>query len=136
MAKQTGLGATVSVDDSAGTVRNISNDITQFSSQTPRGLQDITGVDKSAIERQALLADGKFSASGIFNPAAAPSSHAVFKDIHTSSATRTVTLVYPGPATLTMEVLFSNYTITRSSSGELTWSVEGELANGTAPAWT
>lgn len=133
MAKQTGLGCTVTVDNSGGTGQNISNDVTSFNASTPRGLQDITGVDKSAIEKQGLLADGKFTATGVFNPSL---SHNVFKDIHTSAATRTVVLAYPGPATLTMEMLFSNYQITRAQSGELTWSVDAELANGTAPAWT
>lgn len=133
MAKQTGLGCTVTIDTSAGTPTAITNDVTSFNASTPKGLQDITGVDKSAIERQGLLADGKFTATGIFNPAL---SHNVFKDIHTSATTRTATLVYPGSATLTMELLFSNYQISRSASGELTWSVDGELANGTAPAWT
>ena len=135
MAKQTGLGVTVTIDDSGGTGRAITNDVTSITASTPRGMQDITGVDKSAIERQGLLADGKISLTGVFNPAATMS-HAVFKDIHTNAATRTVVIVYPGPATLTMEMLFSDYVLSRPQSGELTWSVEGELANGTAPAWT
>lgn len=135
MAKQTGLGVTVTVDDSTGTGRAITNDVTSINASTPRGLQDITGVDKSAFERQGLLADGKITLNGVFNPAA-NMSHAVFKDVHTSATTRTVVIVYPGPATLTMEMLFSNYALSRPQSGELTWSVEGELANGTAPAWT
>ena len=35
MAKESGLGATVSVDDSGGTLRDISNDVTDFTINTP-----------------------------------------------------------------------------------------------------
>jgi hypothetical protein len=37
--------------------RAIKNDITNWQMATPRGVQDITGVDKSANERLLLLAD-------------------------------------------------------------------------------
>ncbi len=58
MAKETGLGwTTLSVDDSGGTPVVIKNDITDLSISTPRGVQDVTGVDKSAKEALLLLAD-------------------------------------------------------------------------------
>ncbi|HSW43157.1 MAG TPA: hypothetical protein VLM76_11670 [Patescibacteria group bacterium] len=133
MTKRTGIPVTLTIDNSAGVAQNISNDVTSINASTPRGLQDITGLDRSAFERLGLLADGKLSISGVFNPLL---SHLVFRDVHTSAVTRTVVIVYPGPATLTMEMLFSDYAITRAQSGELTWSAEGELANGVAPAWS
>src|SRR5262249_49351406 len=58
MAKATGIGwTTLSVDDSSGTPVVIKNDVTNLQFATPRGVQDVTGVDKSAIERLLLLAD-------------------------------------------------------------------------------
>jgi hypothetical protein len=79
MAKESGLGATVSVDDSGGTLRDISNDVTDFTINTPRAEQNVTGVDKSANERLQLLADGAFTLNGVYNDAA-NKSHDVFKD--------------------------------------------------------
>ena len=32
--------------------------------------------------------------------------------------------------------LYSDYAITRSATGELTWAVTGALADGTVPSWS
>jgi hypothetical protein len=134
MPKQTGLGMTVSVDDSAGSLKNISNDVRSVNIGTSRGVQDVTGVDKSAMERLLLIADGTVTLAGILNPDA-NLSHDVFKTVCTSAVVRTTTLNY-GTPTLSMELLYSKYDVTRADSGELTWTAEGSLANGTAPTWT
>ena len=57
MAKESGIAMSIAVDDSGGSARTISNDITDFSLNTPRNVQVITGLDKSAEERLQLLAD-------------------------------------------------------------------------------
>src|ERR1044072_3154205 len=60
--KLTGLGwTTLSLDDGAASLQDIKNDVTNFNFAMPRGVQDVTGVDKSAYERLLLLAD--FSAA-------------------------------------------------------------------------
>lgn len=134
MAKASGLGqTTLSVDDSSGTAQAIKNDITNWQMSTPRGVQDITGVDKSANERLLLLADASVTLNGVFN-AAANQSHAVFKTVPSTSVARTVTQTVNG-VTLAFEALFSDYQLTRSDSGELTWSAPGALADGTVPTW-
>lgn len=134
MAKESGLGwTTLSVDDSAGAAKAIKNDVTNFSFATPRGVQDVTGVDKSAMERLLLLADFSIDLNGVFNDAA-DLSHAVFKTVPSTSVNRTVTLVVSGQ-TLANECLFTDYTLTRSASGELTWTAPGVLADGTVPTW-
>lgn len=136
MAKVSGITTSVTVDDSGGVARIISNDVTSITAATPRGVREITGLDKSAVERILLLADGNVTINGIFNTAA-NNSHDVFKTVPTQSGTvtRTVVIGYPG-ATLTMEMVFSDYSITRAEDGSLVWSAPGALANGTAPAWT
>jgi hypothetical protein len=138
MAKSSGITTTVNVDDSGGTPRNLSNDITSINVSTPRGVQDITGLDKSAIERLLLLADGQVTITGVFNPTATTSAHAVFKTVPSTSVARTVTVLYntTPAATLAMEILFTDYAVSRSQSGELTFSAPGQLADGTAPSWT
>ena len=134
MAKSTGLGQTaLSIDDAAGTPRDIRNDITNWQLATPRGVQDVTGVDKSANERLLLLADASITVNGVANPAA-NRQHDVFKTVSSTSVARTVTLTVNG-VTLANEMLFSDYQLTRSDSGELTWSAPGALADGTVPTW-
>jgi hypothetical protein len=134
MAKSSGLGqTTLSVDDSAGTARAIKNDITNWQMSTPRGVQEITGVDKSAVERLLLLADGSVTLNGVFNPTA-NQSHDVFKTVPSTSVLRTVTQTVNG-VTLAMEMLPTDYQLTRSDSGELTFSVPLSLADGTVPTW-
>lgn len=135
MAKKSGLAwSALSVDDSAGTVRDIRNDITNFQFATPRAVQDVTGIDRSANERLLLLADFSITLNGVFNDATV-SSHAVFKTVPSTSVLRTVTLTITGN-TINNECLFTDYNITRSASGELTWSAPGVLADGTVPTWS
>ncbi len=135
MAKESGLGwTTLSVDDSAGAAQVIKNDVTNFSFATPRGVQDITGVDKSAMERLLLLADFSITMNGVFNDDA-NFSHAVFKTIPSTSVLRAITLAVSGQ-TLVNETMLSDYALTRAQSGELTWTVPGVLANGAVPTWS
>lgn len=134
MAKESGLGwTTCSVDDASGTARAIKNDITNLQFATPRGVQDITGIDKSAYERLLLLADFSVTLNGVFNDAA-NQSHDVFKTVPSTSVARTVTLTVSGQ-TLANECLFTDYPLTRADSGELTFSAPGVLSDGTVPTW-
>lgn len=135
MAKESGIGwTTCSVDDSAGSAQAIKNDVTNLQFATPRAVQDVTGIDKSAMERLLLLADFSITLNGVFNDAAG-ASHAVFKTVSSTSVARTVTLSVSGQ-TLANECLFTDYPLTRSDSGELTWSAPGVLSDGTVPTWS
>ncbi len=135
MAKETGLGwTTASVDASDTTVKAIINDLTNISLTTPRGVQDVTGIDKSAMERLLLLADASVDLNGVFNPAA-DQSHAVFKTVPSSSVARTVTLTISSQ-TLAGEYLFTDYALTRAGDGSLTFSAPGVLATGVVPTWS
>ena len=133
MAKESGLGMSVIIDDSGGSARTISNDITSIDIATPREEQDITGLDKSARERLLLLADFTVAISGVFNDAS-NMSHDVFKTVPSSSVARTTTTAISGQ-TLPGELFYPDYALGRSSSGELTWSAPGALAGGVVPTW-
>ncbi|WP_207919489.1 hypothetical protein [Micromonospora sp. KC207] len=139
MAKETGLGWTaLSVDDSGGTLRDIRNDITNFQFSTPRGVQDVTGIDKSAMERLLLLADLSVTLNGVFNDGS-NASHDVFKTVPSTSVAREFTLTVSGQTlgtTPTATLLFTDYALTRAQDGSLTWSAPGVLANGEVPTWT
>jgi hypothetical protein len=133
MAKQSGLGwTTLSVDDSSGTPVVIKNDVTNFQFATPRGVQDVTGVDKSAIERLLLLADFSITLNGVFNTAV---SHSALKTVPSTSVNRTVTLTISAQ-TLATECLFSDYSLTRGQDGSLVWTSPGVLADGAVPTWS
>jgi hypothetical protein len=135
MAKETGLGwTTLSVDDSGGNVCPIKNDVTNFQFATPRGVQDVTGVDSSAIERLLLLADFSITLNGVFNDEASRS-HAVFKTVSSSSVARTTTLTISGQ-TLAPEALYTDYSLNRAQDGSLTWTAPGVLAGGVVPTWS
>jgi len=122
------------VDDSAGAAKAIKNDVTSFEFATPREEQDVTGVDKSAMERLLLLADFSIDLNGVFNDAV-DFSHAVFKTVPSTSVARTVSLAVSGQ-TLNNECLFTDYALTRGEKGELTWKAPGVLADGTVPTWS
>ncbi|MBA4865909.1 hypothetical protein H1V43_32110 [Streptomyces sp. PSKA54] len=112
----------------------IKNDITNLQFATPRGVQDVTGIDKSAYERLLLLADFSITLNGVFNDAAG-ASHAVFKTVSSTSVARTTTLTVSGQ-TLANEVLYTDYPLSRAESGELTFAVPGVLSDGTVPTWS
>lgn len=132
MAKISGLGwTTLDVDNSGGGASGIRNDVTNFAFATPIAVQEVTGVDKSAIERIALLADFSITLNGVFNAAL---SHTVFNDINAGNA-RTTSLAIASQ-TLACETLYTDYAINRSDAGELTWSAPGVLSDGTVPNWS
>lgn len=134
MTKESGLGFQVEVDDEAGpTARDLSNDITSFDFATPRGVQDSTGVDVSAMERILLLADFSITLNGVFDDGS-NLAHAVFSTVPSTSTQRTVTLTHSSQV-LPNEVVFTDYALTRPQTGELTWTAPGLLADGTTPTW-
>lgn len=133
MAKSTGLAwTTLSVDTSTPTLTDIRNDVTNFEFSTPRAVQEVTGIDKSAFERLLLLADFSITLNGVFNAAL---SHTVFEDVGSTSVVRTVSITVAAKS-LSNECLLTDYALTRGDDGSLTWSVPGVLANGTVPDWT
>jgi hypothetical protein len=136
MAKESGIGFTVTIDESDGNARDISNDVTSLQFNTSQGLQDITGLDKSAIERLGLLRDGELTLTGVFNDDSSKS-HEVFKDYYTPvSGTfgRTVTLAISGQ-TVTMDMAIESYNLNRGSDGSLVWTATLRLDSGTTPTW-
>jgi len=100
-----------------------------------QNLLDITGLDKSAVERLIALGDGSFAVSGVFN-SASNKSHDVFK---VRTGTRTCSYAIGGNTStnpiLTMEMLVDSYNLSRGADGSLTWSAGLQLQSGTTPTW-
>lgn len=134
MAKSSGVGLAISVDDADGTPRDISNDITQATFNTGRGVQDVTGLDKSGLERLLLLNDFNLSITAVFNPAANPSMYGVFST-PADNDTRTVTLAVGGK-TFTAECLMTELAWQRNADGSFTAQATFVLAAATSYGWT
>ena len=121
------------MSDSSGTNQiDIRNDTTELSFSTPRGIQDTTGIDKSAHERLLLLADFSIQPKGVFNPTV---SHTVFSTVPSTSVNRPTILTVNGK-NIQANCLYSDYQLQRSNTGELTWSAPGALADGAVPTWS
>lgn len=135
MAKASGLGWSVlSVDDASNVQKAILNDITNLQFATPRAVQDITGIDKSAFERLLLLADFSITMNGVYNNATGQS-HDAFKTIPSTSVPRLITITV-NTTTLAPTCILTDYPLTRATGGALTWAVPGSLSNGVVPTWS
>ena len=136
MSKVTGIVSSLSVDDSAGTPQVISTDATQVTIAVPRGQQDVTGLDKVAVERLGLLYDCTITVTGVADFTAGKE-HAVFKADPAANATRTVAIgLSNAGATLTLKANLSDYTFTRAQDGSLTYTATLVNADGVKPVWT
>ena len=142
--KVTGLAwTTLSVGDSSNTTQDIRNAITELDFATPRAVQDVTGIDKSAIERLLLLADYSINLKGVFDTLAVSGAHVVFSTVPSTSVNRAVLITTNGK-NLNMgtaganngAVLFTDYKVTRAAAGELTWEAPGVGSTGTVPTWS
>ena len=125
---------TVSLDDSGDSSRSIEADITNLDWQMPREHQDVTGLDKSAVERIPLLSDFQCTLNGVFNDAA-NLSHAVLKDHNTTDQERDMAIAASGQ-TLTIDVRVTSYDFSRPITGELNWTSLIQLSDGVAAAWS
>lgn len=132
MSKQTGIAlTTLSVDDAAGSPVDIRASVTNWDLAMPRGVQDVTGQDATAMDRLLLLADSSINLAGAVDSA---TQHTVFRTVPTTSVARTVT-IDAGTPTLGNEYLFTDYTWTRAADGSLVWASPGVLTGGTFNAW-
>lgn len=133
MAKETGLGWTeLNVDDEGAVARDLRASTTNFDFATPMNTQEVTGVDKYAMERLGLLKDFSGTMNGVFNPAA-NDAHAVYSG--NTRIARDMELVISSQS-LVNNVLLTDYALTRAAGGEFTWQVPFSLADGTEPNWT
>jgi hypothetical protein len=135
ITKASGIGwTTFSVADASSASQDLREDITNLNFSTPRGVQETTGINKSAMERLLLLADYSLTLNGVWDNGS-DQAHEVFSTIPSTSVIRAITCVVNG-ATLSPNVYLTDYALTRATSGELTWSVPGVLADGSVPTWS
>ena len=124
--KLTAITTTVTI---AG--NNISNDVGSLTFDTPYGVQDVTGLDKSAVERLLLRADCTGTLNFFFNVDSSRS-HATLK----TPGSKSVVIAFGGAATATFTAIFGNYALNVGTGGDITGSSNWQLSSGTAVAWT
>lgn len=132
MAKFPGLAITMSIDNTSGTPVAITNDVGTITLNTTIGEQDVTGLDKSAMERLQLLEDTDITIGGNGLPSAGTRA-VLFENLRT---TRTLTFGFPDSADGTIEVFLYSYNISRGQDGGISWTANAKLNNGTALAWS
>ncbi len=136
MAKQTGMGDYIAVDDSGGNPRDISSNVSSLSIGNSQNLLEATGVDKSGVERLVGLSDGTVTLGGTFD-AASNKEHAVLAEGR--GATRTFDYRIGGNSStnprLQMEMVIGAYNFDRGTDGSATWSCDLSLQDGTVPDW-
>lgn len=137
MAKESGIGMTVTVDDSSGSAQTLTTDVTAVTITMPSAVQDVTAVGSGGMERLLLLADLQVTFNGVFDDGS-NLAHAVFKNYRTlpgSELGRTTSIAHSGQ-TLADTLLYQNYDLTRGADGSFTWTTTGLLSDGTVPAWS
>ena len=135
MAKESGVGMVLAIDDASGSARTLSDEISSCDWANPVSIQDVTGLGQAAPERLALIRDFTATFNGPAFNDASNNTHAVFKTISSAAAVaRTVTITVSGQA-LADEMFLTDYAFSRAASGELTYSVPAMLADGTLTGW-
>ena len=135
MAKVSGLGDYIAVDDSGGTARDISTDITNYDVAVAQNTIDVTSISKSALERLIGLNDLTVSLSGVAD-FASNLAHDVFK---VTSGTGTFDLRIGGNTSsnprLQSEMIITDMTYNRGTDGTMTWTANLALQSGTTPTY-
>ncbi len=125
------------VDGADGAADTIVNDVLSLTLSIPRGMADVTGLDKSGHEQLLLLGSASLGLSGVFNDASGQS-HDTFQTVPTTSVARTVTLTISAQnfATPTApEMVPTDYALSRAADGSFTWSVPLVISDGVAVSW-
>lgn len=131
MGKETGIGASLTIDDSGGTPCDISNDVSSWSVGTPQNMIEVTGIDKAALERLIGRQDAQLQlTTKALNDASGKS----FDVLKSSAGSRTVVVAVSGNS-LTMEMYISDKTLAMGDDGAIGWNATLMLNNGTVPAW-
>ena len=135
MAKESGVGITLAIDDASGSARTLSDEISSCDWANPVTMQDVTGVGQAAPERLALLRDFTATMNGLAMEDSSNNVHAVFKTVSSAAAVaRTLTITISGQV-LADEMFITDYAWSRAVSGELTWTSPMVLADGTLTGW-
>lgn len=134
MAVESGIGATLSVDDGAGAAQAIGPDVSDVNMEITRADLQVPGLANTAMSRVSGLVDYTFSANGWFNDAA-NRWWVVTSTIASSVLNRAITFALSGQ-TLTNECQLLSVAYVRSRDGGMQINASAALADGATPTWT
>ena len=134
MAKQTGITGTVTIGDANGVSQTFSAAVQTFNINQSRAQIDVTGIDKSFMERLPGLGDYAVELAGVFDGAGTASPVQVFGSMGT--ALRAFTIVVGPNGTAAGTAALAAWNVTRGNDGALNWTATLNCANGTAMAWS
>ncbi len=135
MAKESGLGwTTASRDNSSAALKALVNCITNVDFSITRNTQDLTGMDKSSMERLLLLGDYSSTWTLLFNDCGCKS-FCVHKTIASADVLRSESLVVSGQ-TLNNEVALIDMALSRGADGSFIITAPAALSSGTDPTWS
>ena len=143
MSKRVGKWVSVNIDDSGGTARDISNDVTAIN-----GLPlTYNPVEVGGYQQNMMYligrGDSEITLTVLANPTATTGAHTVLSGIVGGNTARTVTIAVGNNAAPTTgdpeiegEMICSTYTVTPDLNGPTTAEVTLKVASGqTLPAW-
>lgn len=114
-------------------MRALVNCVRNVDFSTPRNTTEVTGLDKSSIQRLELLGDYQSTWTLSFNDCC-NKSHDVHKTVASADVTRSESLVVSGQ-TLNNEVLLTDYALARDAAGDLVITAPAQLQSGCDPTW-
>jgi hypothetical protein len=133
MPKESGIGATLSWDDSGGTPRTIGSDVGDASFDISRADLQVPGLADTAMSRVSGLTDFQITANGFFNDAT-NQWFDVVKTIGSSTASRTIAFALSGQ-TLTNECQMLSVNFTRARDGGMAVNATAALSDGATITW-
>jgi hypothetical protein len=133
MAIESGIGATLSIDDGAGSAQAIGTDVSDVNMEITRADLQVPGLANTAMSRVSGLVDFQFSGSGWFNDDA-NMWFDVTKTVGSSVLNRTIAFALSGNTLSTEDQLLS-VTYVRSRDGGMQINCSAALADGATPTW-
>lgn len=135
--KVSAKGAVISVDDSAGTARNISADVVSYEIEYDINKQDVTGFSEGAQNFIPSLPIIGVTMDVIWNTTATTGARTVLAGIIGSATSKTVTIVpESGGPSFSGEFLLDALPVSATPEGVIKiGSVHFSVMGSVAPAW-
>lgn len=135
MAVENGISMTCSLDDSADSLRDISQDVVSLDFETSVNHEEIQGLTDVAMERLLLLQDSTATLTTKFDDTSGAFAFAVLKDAHSTNQIRDLTIALSGQ-TYNANVHIPSVGYSRAADGSFTLTASLVNGDGSAPVWT
>ena len=135
MAKTSGVATYVAIDNAAVSLQDISNDVSSVSNSSSQNLLDVTGMDKTAVEKIAGLRDNTLSMNGYYNNAANMSNQVLSSMTGVRSIDIRIGGNSQGNPRFRAEMLISSYNVDIGDDRGMTWTCTAELQDGNPGTW-